>query len=134
MFWNIVFGLAREWLYYEDDESQKFLEELFSLVKSSSKVYASLWSVLNERPPDVQNPFKNTLGNKLEPWELCSQTLASFLKKAWPKTLTFANGTEWKIFTDGALLLFSYNNHSSPTHGSKTKFCTKFFANFLSRK
>ena len=53
--------------YYELDESQKFLEELFSLVKSSSKVYASFRSVQNKRPLDVLHLLKNTLANILEP-------------------------------------------------------------------
>ena len=34
------------------NESQKFLEELFLLVKSSSKVYASFRSVQNKRKVD----------------------------------------------------------------------------------
>ena len=58
-------------------------------------VYASLRSVQNKRPPDVLHPFKNTLASKLELWGLCPQTPTSFLKKAWPKTFSFVNGTEW---------------------------------------
>ena len=48
-------------VYYEFDKSQKFLEELFSLVKSFPKVYASPRSVQNKHLLDASHPFKNTL-------------------------------------------------------------------------
>ena len=109
--------------YYKFNKSQKFLKELFSLVKSSSKVYTSLRSVLNERPPDIQNHFKNTLASVLKPWALPNPT--SFLKKSLTKNFTFRTRNKSKILTTGAPLSFNYNNHSTPTYSSKTKFCTK---------
>ena len=71
--------VRRKMIFIKLDKSQTFLEELFSLVKSSSK------------------PLQKHACKRKRPWELCSQTLTSFLKKAWPKTLSFAHGTK-RIF------------------------------------
>ena len=101
------------------------LEELFSLVKSSS--ISTLRSVLNERLPDIQNPLQKhaykrkkikTLGTlSLKPYKLFEKSLT--------KNFAFRKRNKSKILTTGAPLSFNYNNHSTPTYSSKTKFCTK---------
>ena len=96
------------------------LEELFSLVKSSS--ISTLRSVLNERPPDIQNPLQKhaykrkkikTLGTlSLKPYKLFEKSLT--------KNFAFRKRNKSKILTTGAPLSFNYNNHLTPTHSSET--------------
>ena len=130
--------------YYKLNKSQKFLGRLFSLVKSFPKVYASLWSVQNKRSLDALHPFKNTLASVKDLEGTALNHLQAFWKKLDQKlylshmqqneNFTFCKQNRFSFLAVGALLSFNHNNRSMSSHGSETKFRTKFFAKKLSFK
>ena len=93
--------------YYELNKSQKFLGKLFSLVKSFPKP-------LQKHACKRRKTLRALLSNSRKLFE-----------KSLTKNFTFCTQYRFSFLTTGASLPFIYNNYSTLTYGSETKFRTK---------
>ena len=89
------------------NKSRKFLGKLFSLVKSFPKL---LQKCAFKRIRTLRALLSNS---------------RKLFEKSLRKNFNFCTRNRFSFFISGSLLSFSHNNRSTPSHGSKTKFCTK---------